>query len=231
MTRVLRLVVMSAMVLLAAQPALAQQTVNVTLGRFFLPTQRGATDLLDIEHADLVFEVGEFNGNTIGVEWLLPFRERFEAGFGISYFSGGVDTVHSRTLNPDGTPIPRSLALSQVPLAFTARYLPLRNTYRVQPYLGGGFLVTAFNFSETGDFVVPNGRIFRDEHYSVVKPAFGTTIIAGLRMAGRRWAYGVETRRTYASGDFGDAFAQVREPDIDLGGWTAQATVGIRFRN
>ena len=232
MTDVLRLTVICAAVLLLwGQPAAAQQTVNFSFGRFFLPTQRSATDLLNIEHADLVFEVGEFNGNTFGVEWLFPVREWFEGGIGISYYSGGVDTVHSRTLNPDGSPIPRKLAVGQLPLALTARYLPLRNSYRVQPYVGGGLLVTAFSFRETGDFVVPSGRIFRDEHYSVVRPASGTVVLAGLRMAGQRWVYGVEARRAYSSGDFGESFAQVREPDIDLGGWTAQVTAGIRLRD
>jgi hypothetical protein len=231
MTPVIRLIAIGVLVLACAQPAAAQGVVNLSLGRFFLPTQRNATDLLDIEHASLVFEVGDFNGHTIGVERLFPIRERFEGGVGVSYYRGGVETIHARVTNADGSPIPRTLAFSQIPIAFTLRFLPLRNTYRVQPYGGGGVLVTAFNFSQSGDFVIPDGRIFRDESYSVTRPAFGTVFVLGLRMAGERWVYGVETRRSYSSGDFGESFAQVREPDIILGGWTAQVTAGIRLRD
>ena len=190
---------------------------------------RVETDVLLIEHADLLFEVNEFNDRTIGVEWLRPIRDRFEAGVSVSYWQRTVRTVHARLVNSDGSRVPRDMGFRQLPVALTARMLPLGQAYRVQPYLGGGIAVVNWRFSESGDFVNAAQRVFRDESYSAVGTAIGPVMLAGLRLAGDRVAYGIEGRYHRARGSFGPGFAHVQDPDIDLGGWTLQATAGLRF--
>ena len=216
----------------SARPAHAQQTLNLSVGYVMLPGEgRVATDVLLIEHADLLFEVNDFNGRTIGGEWLRPFWNRYEFGVGLSHWQRTVDTIHARLVNSDGTSVPRQMGLRQLPIAFTARVLPLGQAYRVQPYLGGGIVVVNWRFSESGDFVNAANRRFRDESYSAVGTAAGPVMLLGLRLAGESVAYGIEGRYYRARGSFGPGFAHVQDPDIDLGGWTLQATAGLRFGN
>ena len=219
-----------AMAAVSAPAAQAQQTLTVSLGYFMLPTAgRVETDVLLIEHADLLFEVHDFNGRTIGVEWLMPVRDRFEAGLSVSYWQRTVDTVHARLVNSDGSSVPRQMGFRQLPIALTARVLPLGNRYRVQPYLGGGIALINWRFSESGDFVNAAQQRFPNESYSAIGTAMGSVMLLGLRLAGDSVAYGIEGRYHRARGSFGPGFAHVRDPDIDLGGWTLQATAGLRF--
>ena len=214
----------------SAPVAQAQQTLNVSLGYVMLPTEgRVETDVLLIEHADLLFEVNDFNGRTIGVEWLMPVRDRFEVGLSVSYWQRTVATVHARLVNSDGSTVPRELGFRQLPVALTARVLPLGNRYRVQPYLGAGIALINWRFSESGDFVNVNEQRFRNESYSAVGSAIGPVMLLGLRVAGDTVAYGIEGRYSRARGSFGPSFAHVQNPDIDLGGWTVLATAGLRF--
>ncbi len=214
----------------SAPAAHAQQTLNLSVGYVLFPSEgRAETDVLLIEHADLLFEANEFSGRTIGGEWLMPIRPRVEAGVSVAYWQRTVQTVHARLVNADGSSVPREMALRQVPIALTARFLPLGQAYRVQPYVGAGLAMVNWSFSESGDFVNANGRVFRNEQYSAAGSAFGPVMLLGLRVAGERVAYGLEGRYQRARGSFGPSFAHVRDPDIDLHGWTVQVTAGMRF--
>ncbi len=188
---------------------------------------RVETDLLLIEHHDLVFEVDDFNGSMVGGEFLMAIGERYEAGLGVTYMRRTVPTVHVRSLG--GADISRTLGLRQVPIALTARVLPLGQSYRVQPYAGGGLAVIAWRFSESGDFALTNGRLFRDEDYQATGSAVGPVLLFGLRVAGERLTFGVEGRYQKARGSFGPSFARVQDPDIDLDGWTIGVTAGLRI--
>ena len=189
---------------------------------------RVETDVLLIEHADLVFDVNDFNGATVGGEWLVPIGNLFEAGAGVSFSRRVVPTVHV-AVNSDGSTIPRDLGFRQMPIALTARVLPLGQSYRVQPYFGGGVAVINWRFSESGDFVGSNRSVFRDEQYAATGNVMGPLVLLGLRVAGETLAFGFEARHQRARGSFGPVFARVANPDIDLDGWTVQFTAGMRF--
>ena len=213
----------------SARPVLAQQTLNVSLGHFMMPgAGRVDTDILIIEHADLIFEVDDFNGATIGAEWLVPVGERYEIGGGVSFSRKTVQAVHSKVANSDGSDISRDMRLRQMPLAVTVRMLPLGQSYSVQPYFGAGVAVINWRFTESGDFAWPH-VMFRDERFTALGNAIGPLAVVGLRVAGHRFAYGFEGRLQSARGSFGDTFGHVWNPDIDLAGWTMQFTTGLRF--
>ena len=212
-----------------ARPALAQQTLNLSLGHFTGSSDRSEADILLIEHHDLAFEFPDFNAVSIGGELLFPIGEKFEAGAGLSLSQRTVSTAHVRTFNADGSSIPRILALRQVPIAATFRFLPLRQAYRVQPYAGGGLAVIGWHFTESGDFVI-GGNVFRGEHYETSGTTVGPVFLLGLRVVGDRLAIGMEGRHQHARGSFGPGFARVHDPDIDLNGWTISGTVGLRLR-
>ena len=213
----------------SARPAQAQQTLNVSWGRSTMPAGgRVETDILLIEHADLVFDIKDFNGATFGGEWLVPIGNLFEAGAGVSFSRRAVRAVYGRVTNSDGSEIPRDLGLRRFPMALTARVLPLGQSYRVQPYAGGGVALISWRFSESGDFVDERRAVVREAH-DATGVAVGPVLLLGLRVAGDTVALGFETRYQRARGSFGPSFARVRDPDIDLGGWTLQLTAGLRL--
>ena len=70
----------------------AQQSVNFYLGAFNLTgkttdlTDRGVDDVL-FQNADFLgFDFGDFNGVTLGGEYLVGLGDFFDAGLGIGYY-------------------------------------------------------------------------------------------------------------------------------------------------
>ena len=230
-TQFVRTLVLACAALIAsAHPASAQQTLNVTFGSFLIRGPgRVETDILHIEHNDLVFDINDFNSLTLGGEWLVPIGELVEAGAGVSFSRRTVPTTHVRVRNTDGSAIERDLSLRQMPIAFTVRVLPFRQSYSVQPYVGGGLSVVRWRFQESGDFVTPDRRIFRNEEHVGTGNAVGPLFLIGLRAVTETLAFGFEGRYQSARGSFGPAFARVTAPDIDLDGWTVQFTAGMRL--
>ena len=65
-----------------AQPALAQQAINISLGYFSVNGEdnRVDGDVLVANREILAFDVDDFGTFSAGVEWLLPIGEFLEAG-------------------------------------------------------------------------------------------------------------------------------------------------------
>lgn len=213
---------------LDAKPALAQQTFNVTLGYF---TVRGEDarvdgDVLNANRNFLDFEVKDFNGASIGGEWLFPVGNYIEAGAGVSFTRRTVPTVYSRLVNANGSEIEQDLRLRMVPIALTFRALPLGQNTGFQPYIGGGLNVIPWRYSESGQFVdTRNGAIFNNS-YVESGTTTGPVALGGIRFAGDALASGFEIRYQAAKADLPAPFAG---PQIDLGGWSYLFTIGARF--
>jgi opacity protein-like surface antigen len=223
----------AAIVLSAAQPAAAQQTLNFTLGYFAVRGEDARVDhdvLVDNRNVR-DFEISDFNAGSIGVEWLVPLGDYFEAGAGASFSRRTVPSVYTEFIDEDGTEIDQESRMRLMPVAVTVRVLPLGQTSPVQPYLGGGLAIVAWRYSEFGEFIdfQRNNAIFR-EQYVASGNATGPVILGGLRFAGDAMSGGFEVRYHSADAPLGDRFATL-DPDlrIDVGGWTYQATVGVRF--
>ena len=77
------------------QAARAQQTVNLSLGYFTVRGQdaRVAGDVLNANRNFLTFDVNDFNGGSIGGEWLFPVGRYIEAGAGMSFGNASGATV------------------------------------------------------------------------------------------------------------------------------------------
>jgi len=229
---VLALSVAGAM-LVAAPPAAAQQTLNATFGYFTVRGEdaRVDNDVLNENRNVLAFEIGDFNGPTIGLEWLVPLGGYFEGGAGLALSRRTVASTYERFTDRDGSEIEQDLKLRLVPIALTIRVLPLGQTSPVQPYLGGGLGIVGWRYSESGEFVDFEQRnaIFR-EQYVASGSETGPIVLGGLRFAGDAMSGGFEIRYQSADADLGRPFSILqRSPRIDLGGWTYQVTVGWRF--
>lgn len=227
---VLCVVAVCATLIGGATEAVAQQTLNFSLGLFAVRGEDARTegDVLNENRDFLAFEIEDFNGVSIGGEWLVPLGNYVEAGAGISFSRRTVDSVYADFVAPEGTEIEQELRLRLVPIALTVRVLPLGQNNALQPYFGAGLGIVNWRYSESGEFIDFNaGReIFRDSYVADGNQT-GAIVMGGLRYGGETWSAGGEIRYQSAEADLDDAvFAG---PKIDLGGWTYNFTIGVRF--
>jgi hypothetical protein len=218
-----------------AQQARAQQTLNFTLGYFSVRGEDARTtgDVLTSDRTFLTFDVKDFNGPTIGGEWLVPFGNYLEGGAGVSFSRRTVPSIYTDFIAPEGGEIAQDLRLRMVPISFTVRALPLGQSSPIQPYIGGGLAVINWRYSESGEFAdfSNGGELFTDTFVGSGH-ATGPVALGGIRFSGDRAAAGFEVRYQSAKADLpASEFASSSNPAprIDLGGWTYQLTAGVRF--
>jgi hypothetical protein len=218
--------------LLAADAAFAQQqSLNFSLGYF---TVRGEDARVEgdalVANRDLyLFDFDDFNGASIGADYLVGFGDFFEVGAGIGYTSRAVDTIYDDYVRPDGSEIEQQLKLRIVPMSATVRVLPLGRATAFQPYVGGGIGIYNWRYSETGDFVdfsLPGQPLFR-ESYTASGTSIGPVAVFGLRFPVGEATVGGEMRYQKAEGELDER--DFLGPKIDLGGFHYSVTVGFRW--
>lgn len=211
-----------------AQPALAQQTFNVSLGYFTPKTEdaRVTGDVLNANRNFLTFDVKDFNGATIGGEYLIPVGRFIEAGAGVGFTRRTVPSVYSRLVNANGSEIEQDLRLRTVPVSLTFRVLPLSQDTGFQPYFGGGLGLINWRYSESGQFVDTRDNSIFNNSYVATGTASGPLALGGIRFAGDSVVSGFEIRYQAAEADLPSPFAG---PKLDLGGWSYLFTIGARF--
>lgn len=210
------------------QAARAQQTFNVSFGYFTVRGQdaRVAGDVLNANRNFLDFNINDFNGASIGGEWLVPVGRYLEAGAGLGFTRRTVPAAYTRFLNRNGSTVDQDLRLRLVPAAFTFRLLPLGQQNGFQPYLGAGLGVIAWRYSESGQFVDTRDNTIFNSSYVASGTRTGPVALGGIRFAGDTAAAGFEIRYQGADADLPPPFAGTK---IDLGGWSYLFTVGMRF--
>lgn len=214
--------------LLQAEPAAAQQTVNFTLGYYALRGEdaRVTSDVLSESRNFLTFDLRDFNGATIGAEWLIPFGSVLEGGIGAGYYRQTVPSVYTRLVNRNGSEIEQDLRLRIVPIAFTVRAVAFGHDSPVQPYIGGGLAVYAWRYSETGEFVdLRDQSIFRDRFVRSGTDT-GPVVLGGVRFGVDRVSTGFELRYQKGQGTLDSRFGGEK---VDLGGLAVNWTLGARF--
>ncbi|MEO6235387.1 MAG: hypothetical protein ABIQ52_00205 [Vicinamibacterales bacterium] len=208
------------------------QTINFTIGYFALKglDSRVDDDVLfnELQSAQpLLFEVKDFNSPVFGAEYLVGLGSNFEAGVGVGYSQRTVPSVYGRLTHADNTEIEQDLKLRQIPVTFTGRFLFLPRGSAVEPYVGAGVVAIRYRYSEVGEFVADDRSIFPAK-YLAEGTAVGPTVLAGLRAPLGSLAVGGEVRwqKAQAKGLLEQEFLGDR---LDLGGWTANFTLGFRF--
>ena len=226
-----------------ATPAFAQQTVHATVGVFQPVGEDGRVDGdVFVENCarspagDCTFldvNLDDLGTITIGAEYLFGLGSFVEAGIGVAFSQDTLDSRYADFVSDDPlTPaieedeIEQELKLRMVPLAFTVRVLPLGANSVVQPYFGGGIALIRWKYSEVGDFVDGDLNVAPQEYEdSGWKPA--PLILGGIRFAVGALSIGGEFRWEKAEADLPPD--QFLAPKVDLGGWTYQMLLGIRF--
>jgi hypothetical protein len=211
-------------------PASAQQSLTVSIGAFIPRGEdtRVDNDVLLKDRQYLLFRFKDFEGASIGVDYLVGLGRFLEAGVGVSYYAKTVPSVYDQWVNSDGSEVAQDLRLRVVPLTATVRLLPFGRRAGFEPYLGGGVGVFLWRYSETGEFVdFTDNSIFR-ARYVGTGTAVGPVAVFGARVnLARRFGAGLEFRYQKAEGKL-DA-SQFYGDRIDLGGWTTLVTLRMGF--
>ena len=211
--------------------AQAQQTLNFSLG-YFTPLGRDARvedDVLTVNQTFLVFDVKDFNGASIGAEWLVPLSNYVEGGLGIGFSRRTVPSVYQDFIDSDGTEIEQDLKLRIVPVTATVKFLPIGRAGDFQPYIGGGIALLNWKYSEVGEFVdFSDNSIFRD-----VYVASGNTIaplvFGGLRVPVSGDVFAINAEFRYQGGKGDTSGTGLLADKIDLGGYSFIGSFQIRF--
>jgi hypothetical protein len=211
----------------------AQQSVNFYLGAFN-PTGK-TTDLTDrgvddvfFQNADFLgFDFDDFNGVTLGGEYLVGLGDFFDAGLGIGYYQQSTLATDLDFTFPNGSPIDADLKLKIVPVWATVRYLPLGHHDAITPYVGGGVVIYNWRYSESGDFVNVNGDIVNGT-FTGKDTTVGPAVLGGVRVPIGKLGIGGEIRWQGGKGDL-PADQTFAGSKINLGGFNYLFTVGVNF--
>jgi hypothetical protein len=228
----------SCALLLNAQPAHAQQTINFLIGQFrpLGASSRTAGDVLVADQEFLTprdapdlrpIPISDFNSLSIGGEWLIPIGTFIEAGAGLSFTHHTVPTVYTNFVNANGAEVFQDLQLRTLPIDLTFRLLPLGQHNGFQPYFGGGLGIVSWRYSETGQFVDTTDNSIFNGNFVGSGTATGPVAMGGIRFSGSKATAGFEIKYRKASGNL--STTDFLAPKIDLGGWTYQFNVGMRF--
>jgi len=234
--------------LVGTPSASAQQSISLSIGGLALRglDARGSDDVLFVDSFDIAtlnqdsgIDVGQFNGVTIGGEYLVALGNNLEAGLGVGFYRRTVPTSYVDLVNNNGTEIAQDLKLRIIPFTATVRFLPLGRQGAIVPYIGGGVGVLAWRYSETGQFVDPgngtvqgcarpgaNCNIFTDSFVGS-GTSTGPVVLGGARVPLGTVDAGFELRYQAAKGDL--STTDFLAPKIDLGGFTYAFTVNFKF--
>jgi hypothetical protein len=100
-----------------------------------------------------IFSIGDFNGATIGADWVFPLGEWLDGSVGVGFYRRSVPAIHRTHVHPDGREIEQDFRLRMVPMTAVVRFLPAGRGGAIEPYVGGGLALVNWRYSEVGEFV------------------------------------------------------------------------------
>jgi outer membrane protein W len=213
----------------AAPQASAQQSFNFYIGGFTprAADARGTNDVLFQDLNTFAFRINDFNGATVGGEYLVGLTHNFEGGLGIGFYQRTVPSVYLNFVNSDGSEIEQDLKLRVIPFTATIRFLPLGNDGPFKPYVGGGVGIYAWRYSETGQFIDENNNVFLG-NFVGSGTTVGPVILGGVRVPIGAVDVGGEIRYQGGKADLpsDQTFAG---PKLDLSGFNYLFLINIHF--
>lgn len=225
------------LVLAAPRLASAQQSFNLFLGGFAPRSMdgRGTDDVLFQDAADLQatlnrdngIDVGQFNGATIGGEYLVRLGSHAEAGLGIGFYQRSVTTSYTDKVHQDGSEIAQDLKLRLVPFSATIRFMPLPHDSPIEPYIGAGVGVFAWRYSESGEFLDRSTNNIYADTIVASGSEVGPLVLGGVRVPIGPVGVGGEIRWQRAKANL--PANQFLGSTIDLGGVNYLFTLNFRF--
>lgn len=178
----------------------------------------------------LVFDMDQFLSGQLFGEWNVGFGNHIEVGVGVGWYSDSVPSVYYDLVDEGGREIVQTLQLRIVPTTAVVRFLPFGRAGDFQPYVGAGFGLFHYRYSEYGEFVDPvTLDIFADEFVATGWTP-GGVVLGGVRvpLGGDVFGLTMEGRYQFATGKTGGIDAGFLDEKIDLDG--GQFTVGLLVR-
>jgi outer membrane protein W len=215
--------------------ASAQQWVSFYVGGFTPrsadargDTVKGQSNDVLVNNLDFLgFNLKDFNGPTVGAEYLVGLGDKFEGGLGIGIYSSTVATSYTDFVNSNGSEIAQDLRLRIIPFTATMRFLPMGRHNGIEPYIGAGVGVLNWRYTETGQFLATDKTIFSGNFVGSGSER-GPVILGGVRVPVGSWGVGGEIRYQSAAATLpaDQGFAGTK---IDLGGFNYLLTVNFKF--
>jgi len=252
---VLRISLLAAAVTAAvATPAIAQVVHSVSFGAgMFFPKSEdqratGDTWVANLNQpvipgtippatGSLAFNIKDFRSFPIFGEWHIGFGDHIEIGVGAAFMNQSVPSVYRDLVNGHGTDnpgddteIPQTLRLQTIPISAVVRFFGGRMG-GVQPYAGGGLVMSYFNYTESGEFVDIDNSVIFNAKFTAKDIAFGPVILGGIRVpvGGDVYALNFEGRYQWVVGKTGGIDAGFLGEKLDLGGLFLTGSFLIRF--
>lgn len=233
--------------LLAASPASAQVVQSIQFGGgFFSPRgfdSRASGDVLvrDLEGRPLtgapalsdalVFDISDFRTGHVFGEWSVGVGKHLEFGGGVGFSQRSVPSVYADVVDENGRDIEQTLKLRVVPITGVVRFLPFGTPSTVQPYVGAGFGVVRYNYSEFGSFVDSDTLDIFNDKFTASGTAPAGVFLGGVKLpiGGDIYSMSIEGRYLWAVGDTGGLNNGFLDEKIDLSGWMLNGGFQIRF--
>ncbi len=228
--------VLLALGFLTAPDASAQQSFNLYIGAFSPESlaSRSTNDvffqnsgIFTTVNGNSNFDINQFTGVSLGGEYLVGLGNNLEGSLGLGFYQRTVPTFYTNSVDDsNGSDIDQELRLRVVPFTATVRFLPLGHNSGVQPYIGAGVGVFAWNYSESGRFIDAKNKIFIDT-FRASGSATGPVVLGGVRVPLGAVGIGGEIRWQHAKSDL--PAGQFFGSEISLGGFNYLFTMNFKF--
>lgn len=205
---------------------LSSQSVNMKIG-LFVPSMR--SDLWQINMENLTFSRSDMiNVYYAGeYEFFLDRHTSFSLEVG-SYIKSFHAQYRDYTF-ADGSPIFQDIQLRLTPVEADVKLYPMGRRYRIFPFIGAGVGVYAWTYQQWGDFVNFQDNTVNQGFAETRRFAFGLNGRFGLVFRFHpRLAFALEGKYQYLKGRLNEFFQGFNS--LDLGGFTANASINIYFR-
>jgi hypothetical protein len=217
----------------AAVPASAQVVQGFQIGGgSFSPKgydARPVDDVLVVDLNSLSFNLSHFNGGQIFGEYNLDFGKHIEVGAGLGYYRRTTQSIDRNNVNAaTGNDIFQNLRLRIIPISGVVRFMPVGRPGHAQPYVGAGFAVLQWRYSEFGDFVDANSNIFKGAFVGSGSTPAGI-VLGGIRLPlnGDVFALMAEVRYQWATGNLNPN--DFLSNKIDLSGTSLNFAFQVRY--
>jgi len=251
---VVRISILSLALAAVATPAFAQVVHSISFGGgLFMPRTEdnratGDTLVANLHQpvipgtvppvtGSLQFDIKDFRSYPIFGEWHIGFGNHIEIGISAAFMNQSVESVYRDLVNGhdtettfDDTEIQQTLRLQTIPISGVVRFLSGR-AGGVQAYAGGGFVVSYFNYSESGEFVETTDFVVFPAKFEAKDFAYGPVLLGGVRvpLGGDVYALNFEGKYQWLVGNTGGIDAGFLGSKIDLSGWFLTGSFLIRF--
>ena len=164
-------------------------------------------------------------------EWNVAFGDRLEVGAGLAFHRKTVASVYRDLFNENGSDIAQDIRLRVIPLTGVVRFMPFGRAGDFQPYVGAGFGILNWRYSEVGEFVDTTDFTIFEDRFIADGTTVGPLLLGGLRIpiGGDIYALTVEGRYQWGTGDTGGFDAGFLGDKIDLGNGQLNLGFLIRF--